>query len=145
MNTRPPTTKETQLKGKVLLISGTCLALLGAGLAYWYIRRKKAGSFKSIPILSGSTTTSLSSSGTPHSNRFRCTSSTYPLEYGTCHPDVKVLQQYLKKHFKESLGHTGPGKDGIDGMFGNLTRLAAKRSMGKTSFSISDIKRMKAT
>ncbi|WP_062062690.1 hypothetical protein [Aquimarina longa] len=76
------------------------------------------------------------------SSRFRCVNRKYPLAYGTCHPDVETLQKYLKI-YKEDLGNSGTNKDGVDGMLGRKTIKAARKRLGKNSFTEKDIEGMK--
>ena len=70
-------------------------------------------------------------------------SSSYPLNYGTRHADVKILQQYMKKMHNAYLGSYGINKDGIDGHFGKLTKNAAIKHLKKVSFTEEDISGMK--
>lgn len=135
-----------------IIVGGLTLVLGGVG--YWYYKKRKAKqdafpmgitdttSAKPIVRSGGSGTVSTSGS-TSRPSRFRCTSSSYPLQYGTCHKDVKVLQSYLVKMYKEDIGASGRNKDGVDGMFGNKTSRAAKKHLGKVSFSSEDIAGMK--
>ena len=118
---------------KIFIIGGVALLVLaGAGYGYYYFRKRKkqTGSY-----LGGSG----SSGGT--SGGFSCNSKSYPLNFGTCHPDVGVLQRYLKKKYKADLGSYG--KDGVDEMFGKLTKGAALKHLKKDSFTVQDIAAMK--
>lgn len=134
----------------MIWIGGTVIVLVGAGVTIWYIRKKKMGD-ADMETPEDSQSPALSNlSDTPKKTRlsvtprFRCVSRSYPLNYGTCHPDVEVLQKYLLSSFKEDLGKSGRNKDGADGMFGNKTKQAAKRRLGKESFTSSDIVGMKS-
>lgn len=134
----------------MIWIGGTIIVLAGAGITIWYIRKKKKGEtdFEMQENSSGSTLSKLPNSPVKSkitvTPRFRCISRSYPLSYGTCHPDVEVLQKYLLSSFKEELGKSGRSKNGVDGMFGNKTKQAAKRRLGKESFTSSDIVGMKS-
>jgi peptidoglycan hydrolase-like protein with peptidoglycan-binding domain len=66
----------------------------------------------------------------------------YPIKYGSRHPDVKILQRYLKI-YKEDLGKTGPKRDGVDGQFGPKTSRAAQKRLKKTVFTQADIAGMR--
>lgn len=116
----------------------TAFALVGVGY-YYYKNRKKASEMEleleELPTSQITNTTAVS-------RRFKCTNSTYPLSYGTCHKDVKTLQTYLKNMFQADLGSFGKNDDGIDGMFGNKTSRAAKMHLQKTSFDTKDIEGM---
>ncbi|PHN01130.1 peptidoglycan-binding domain-containing protein [Flavilitoribacter nigricans] len=73
---------------------------------------------------------------------FRCTSNSYPLTFGTCHPDVKIIQRHLKS-LGAVLGSFGSAIDGIDGRFGVLTLKAAQAKLGKASFDRTDVEALK--
>lgn len=133
-----------------LILGGLTLVLGGVG--YWYYRKRKKqqegfqmgiGNTNSTLGVVSSGGSSSSSTGITRPSRFRCTSSSYPLQYGTCHRDVKVLQAYLLKIYKAAIGASGRNKDGVDGMFGNKTSRAAKKHLGKASFSKEDIEGMR--
>lgn len=137
-----------KISPKVIWIGGAVLILAGAGVTIWYINKKKKSENEMLEQPKGHSLSSLvdpprkaKMRATP---RFRCVSRSYPLNYGTCHPDVEVLQNYLIASFKEDLGKSGRGKNGVDGMFGNKTRQAAHRRLGKESFTASDIVGMKS-
>tara|TARA_R110002072_G_scaffold169279_2_gene322903 strand:- start:2721 stop:3170 length:450 start_codon:yes stop_codon:yes gene_type:complete len=120
---------------KLFIIGGVALLVLaGAGYGFYYFRKRKkeTGSY-----MGGST-------GGKKSGGFSCTSKSYPLSFGTCHPDVGVLQRYLKKTYKADLGSYGQNKDGVDEMFGKLTKDAALKYLKKESFTEKDIAGMKA-
>lgn len=123
-------------KKKLFIIGGVALLVLaGGGYAIYYFRKKKkeTGSY-----FGGSGGDGKKSGG------FSCTSTGYPLSFGTCHPDVGVLQRYLKKAYKANLGSYGKNKDGVDEMFGNMTKQAALTHLKKDSFTEKDIAGMKA-
>lgn len=71
---------------------------------------------------------------------FRCANTDYPLSYGTCHPDIKILQRYLKS-LGADLGSYGDS--GVDGRFGSLTLKAAQAKLGKPSFDRTAIRQLK--
>ena len=72
-----------------------------------------------------------------------CQSRDYPLRYGSCHPDVTVLQTALKA-LGVNLGTFGPNRDGIDGKFGRVTENAVLSRIGKKVVSEADMDRVKA-
>ncbi len=138
-----------------IIIGVTVLVAVG-GAAYWYFNRKKKEEDQLELVIGGApvsrntprrTNPNISTptiTTPPRRTRFRCTNSGYPLAYGTCNEGVKVLQRYLKI-YNEDLGTTGPGKDGVDGMFGSKTARAAKKRLNKVSFTQKDIKGMKTS
>lgn len=108
------------------------------GIGYYYYRKRKKnlGDTDTLSALQESNSTTAL-------RRFTCTNKSYPLSYGTCHKDVKILQAYLLKMFQADLGISGKNKDGIDGLFGNKTSRAAKMHLQKTAFDIKDIEGIK--
>lgn len=135
--------KETiSKKGDQKLLIGigiTTLALIGVG--YWYYKKRKEKETELILPLDDMINTAIDKP--KRVVRFTCSSKEYPLAYGTCHRDVNILQSYLSKMYKEDLGRSGKNKDGVDGMFGNKTNKAAKKHLGKASFSKQDIDGMR--
>lgn len=119
---------------KALIIGGVALlAAAGAGYGiYYFFFRDKAdeeyadgdGSTKKL------------------SKTF--TNKDYPLSYGTQHPDVGILQQYLKKTYHANLGNYGKNKDGVDAKFGKVTKEAALKHLKKAVFTEKDIAGMRA-
>ncbi|WP_281989709.1 peptidoglycan-binding domain-containing protein [Aquimarina aggregata] len=150
---KKPTGKKTENSDKTLwiIIGVTTLALGGVG--YWWYYRKRKNKLEMLPRetenLDREIASTIANTATRRSTtirrptRFRCSSNKYPLQYGTCHKDVKILQAYLAKIYKEDLGRSGRNKDGVDGMFGNKTNKAAKKHLQKTSFSKQDIDGMR--
>ena len=124
---------------KIIIIGGVALLVVGAGVGAYFLykRKKETGSY-----FGGSTTSG--SGGGRKSSGFSCTSTDYPLSYGTCHPDVGILQKYLKKVYKADLGTYGKNKDGIDSKFGKITKEAAMKHLKKLAFTQKDIDGMKA-
>lgn len=124
--------KQTKGDREIWIGIGFATLLLG-GVAYWYYKKRKEKEAElflpSADIPNGDVDTPVKV------KRFRCASSTYPLEYGTCHRDVKVLQSYITKIHKDNIG--------IDGMYGNKTNKAAKKYLQKTSFTKQDINGMR--
>ncbi|MEL7147164.1 MAG: peptidoglycan-binding protein [Bacteroidota bacterium] len=103
--------------------------ILVAGLSFWLYKtiKKKDQPFTVLPRKQAST-----------NSGFSCKSSSYPLEYGTCHTDVKKLQSYLVSK-GQNLGRSGSKGNGVDGQFGTLTQKAAKAQLGKVSFTKEEI------
>ena len=116
----------------LIWIGGGIAIAAAIGIGIWYYRKRRTASEN----YNEASTTSTSSG-------FQCKSSTYPLTFGTCHPDVKILQRALRKKGAD-LGKTGSTGDGVDGQFGNLTLSNAKKYLGKDSFSQPDIQNLKA-
>jgi|GEM_PF-1372094 len=118
-------------KKKILIATGITVLLISAGVAYYlYSKQKKKKdeiSFVSSVGSSGSSTTSSSTSGR------LCKSTSYPLAYGTCMDDVKILQRLLQKKGADL------GSPAIDGKFGSKTKAGALKYLQKSSFSESDI------
>ena len=122
---------ETTKKNRqyVLYIGGV---LLIGGLSFWLydtVQKKKQAQ------------TSFTNRENRSATGFSCISDSYPLDYGTCHPDVKKLQTYLiqKGHH---LGSSGSKGNGVDGQFGSLTKKAASAELGKISFEQSEINKL---
>lgn len=128
--------KKGKAKSKVIWIGGGAILLIGGGVAVWYFMKKKKEqkARKEIAAISAGSSRPRSSSG----GGSWCKSYGYPLNYRTCHPDVGVLQRYLRS-MGANLGRTGPNRDGVDNQFGQLTRTAAQQKLGKDSFGQSDI------
>ncbi len=148
------TDKAPSSSKELVVVGGIILVLAIGGFTWYYFHKKKKNTTPSIdndpldtdvfstppfrPISNNSTfSTSISSSSSSSS------SSMY-IKRGSRHPDVKVLQRYLK-YYKESLGRSGPKRDGVDGIYGKLTAKGAQKRLGKTSFTRSDIQSMKNT
>ncbi|WP_299213730.1 peptidoglycan-binding domain-containing protein [uncultured Dokdonia sp.] len=146
--TQTPPNSSTQL----LVVGGIILVLAVGGFTWYYFSKKKKESTPSLdddildadvfstppfrPISNSNTSSNSSSSSSSSSSIY--------IKKGSRHPDVKILQRYLK-YYKEPLGRSGPKRDGVDGIFGNLTAKGAQKQLGKTSFTRSDIQSMKNT
>ena len=134
-------------KNKDLLIAGSAIVLLaGAGVTWYYLKKKKEKLVNSNSVSTGLTSMS---NPTPRRANTRALSpisskTVYPIQYGSRHADVKILQRYLKI-YKMDLGSSGPKKDGVDGIFGPKTARAAKKQLGKSIFKTSDIDGMRRT
>jgi peptidoglycan hydrolase-like protein with peptidoglycan-binding domain len=125
-----------------LVLTGTLVVLAGAGLTYYHIKKKRlqkaakddAGHMRTI---SQTISKGLGKRGTS-------TRSARPVltQRGSRGESVKVLQRYLKI-YKADLGHTGPNKDGVDGIFGPKTEKAAQHWLKKTAFTTQDIAGMR--
>src|SRR5690606_15985582 len=112
--------------------------VFAAGYGIYLLRKRK----KEKSYLKGVSTKAVTKAASTASSTGFCKSRDYPLEYGTCHKDVEVLQRYLKVRYKANLGTYGKNKDGIDGMFGGATKNAALAHLKRTSFSRADIAKM---
>lgn len=110
----------------VMLFGGILLSVGSLALIGYFVGRTKK---REDEIISGASGRKNNISG-----GFKCVSNGYPLQYGTCHADVKILQQYLKK-LGADLGGFGKNKDGIDGQFGTYTQKAAVKYLGKEIFN----------
>ncbi|MDN5201244.1 hypothetical protein QQ008_07720 [Fulvivirgaceae bacterium BMA10] len=127
------------IDSKTIWIGGGIVLLVGSGVAIWYFIKKKKGKEAQNEI----TTASAASNGRSSvSGRFQCTSTKYPLTFGTCHPDVGILQRYLKS-LNMNLGRSGMNRDGVDMQFGALTKAAALKKLGKDTFQATDIEGIK--
>lgn len=138
---------------KVLILVGSATILVGGALTLFYFRRKKKIEAKKIdePVNVSTPTiaSSLPVSTTPAittppyvATSPSISAPTITIKYGSKHPDVRILQRYLKSK-GQYLGKFGPRKDGIDGHYGRKTLAAAKKVFGKTIFTSSDIQNMK--
>jgi len=144
-----PTKPKTATSGSTIYIVGGLILLATAGGLYWYYQSKKRKQHQTalsdpdliptipdyqtppiVPIQTSTTTTS--------------TASTTVIKTGSRHPDVKILQRYLKNR-GAYLGRSGKNKDGVDGIFGPLTAKAARALTGKTVFTSKDIQKYKST
>ena len=130
-----PATKIPGTHGsKLLIITGVALVIVvGAGYTYYRFRKRK----KAQDSSQGKS----SRVATKKPSGFRCTHSSYPLSYGSCHPDVAMLQRYLKQRYQAHLGSYG--KSGVDGRFGALTKQATLKHLGKSSFTERDMHAIK--
>ena len=132
----------------IIIVGGTIVVIVGAGLAWYYFKKKKGTSDDlisypiTLPDTRVSTYTKQPLSRTGIATKPKYSNSGYPIKYGSKHPDVMVLQRYLKI-YKENLGKTGIYKDGVDGKFGALTLKAAKKRLGKSVFTENDINGMR--
>ena len=112
-----------------LLIVGV-IGVAGTGAYYGYRWLK---SWKEKRNQSAAPTTTRKTTSRPRSTSSGwCKSTSYPLSYGNCHPDVKWLQGYLISKFGADLGNYGPQRNGVDGKFGSKTEQALKKHLGKT-------------
>ena len=120
---------------KPFIIGGVALlAAAGAGYGIYYFFFKEKDDEDS----------SDGDAGTRRKSTSIFTSKSYPLSYGTNHPDVGILQLYLKKTYQANLGNYGENKDGIDEKFGKATKDAALKHLKKVSFTEKDIVGMKS-
>lgn len=141
----------------LLVVGGVIVVLAGAATAYYFVTKKKEKKEAELATTSSSGITTVPSSSSSYqtppfipSSSTSSSSSTkpiitktgYPIKYGSRHPDVKILQRYLKI-YKEDLGKTGPKRDGVDGQFGPKTSRAAQKRLKKTVFTQADIAGMR--
>ncbi|WP_010520476.1 peptidoglycan-binding domain-containing protein [Aquimarina agarivorans] len=125
----------------LLIAGGTIVVLAGAGFTWYYLQKKKQpNSQRDIATITETPKSAIHSIKNVPSAVTR--KSGYPLQYGSRHTDVKILQRYLK-FYKEYLGTTGAKGDGVDGIFGPKTARAAKKRLGKSVFTQQDIEGMK--
>ncbi len=130
-------------KNTTLWIGLGVIALLG-GATSWMVKKRKEKEEAQLLGITEDSPKEIKKMGRTSTSRFRCINKAYPLGYGTCHADVKILQRYLKI-YKEDLGSSGATKDGVDGMFGSKTAKAARKHLGKVSFTKQDIQGMKTS
>ena len=141
----------------LIVVGGVIVVLAGAATAYYFMTKKKEKKEAEIATTSSSGITTVPSSSSSYqtppfipSSSTSSSSSTkpiisktgYPIKYGSRHPDVKILQRYLKI-YKEDLGKTGPKRDGVDGQFGPKPSRAAQKRLKKTVFTQADIAGMR--
>jgi len=138
---KPPST--------TVYIVGGVILLVAVGGLYWYYRSSKRKQKETtlsdpddissipdyqtppiVPVTTKPTTTT--------------TASGVVIKAGSRHPDVKILQRYLKNR-GAYLGKSGKSRDGVDGIFGPLTAKAARQLTGKTVFTQKDIQKYKQT
>ena len=140
----------------ILLISGAALLVIGVSVGiYSFLKKRKqakdgqsdpsTNSIKSEDDLVEPTELNTKTSDTsrltafPTRSGFVCNNKGYPLKYGTCNEEVRVLQSYLKKMYQADLGTSGAGRNGVDGKFGMATKNAAIQFLGKSIFTPKDI------
>ncbi len=131
---------------KKFIIAGFILLVVaGASYGAYYLvqRKKKTGSYMGGGTSGGGGSTKTRTSTTRASTGTQYTNKSYPLRYGTVHPDVAVLQRYLKTTYNANLGSYGKNRDGVDGHFGNVTKNAALKHLRKQVFTEKDIAGMK--
>ncbi len=124
-------TKGNTLK-KPLLIGGVALVVVAVAACSWYFLRKRKNKTEDF----GATTPPRSKKP---SSGFGCKNSSYPLQYGSCHTDVGILQRYLKIKHNAHLGSYGKNHDGIDNKFGKITQNAVRKHLHQEVFTKTDI------
>ena len=127
-------TCEFYTKHKLLLISGGVVLVI-AGVS-WYVYQQQKEKQKYTTAL---TTLNPKKSKQATPGKFVCTSSAYPLAYGTCHKDVFTLQKFLRLQGAR-LGTSGKKRDGVDGKFGKLTKSASLKYLKKSIIHQKDIR-----
>ncbi len=138
----------------VLIVGGIALFVLGTSVGIYFLIKNKKGEIDNLDDdWTDNLENSLTNSNRPtvhkvdkstSKNGFTCNSKTYPLQYGTCHSDVGILQQYLKRMYKADLGSSGANRDGVDKKFGAATQRAAIKYLKKSVFTPKDIIGIKA-
>ncbi|MFC4636607.1 peptidoglycan-binding protein, partial [Dokdonia ponticola] len=141
----------TNSSTQLLVVGGIILVLAVGGFTWYYFSKKKKESTPSLDddildanVFSTPPFRPISNSNTSSTSTSSSSSSSIYIKKGSRHPDVKILQRYLK-YYKQPLGRSGPKRDGVDGIFGKLTAKGAQKKLGKTSFTRSDIQSMKNT
>jgi peptidoglycan hydrolase-like protein with peptidoglycan-binding domain len=124
-----PDERDKSLSTLLLLLFGGILLSVGSlALIGYFVGKAKKSDGETV--------------GSQKTGTFKCLSNNYPLQFGTCHPDVKVLQQYLKK-MGANIGSFGKNKDGIDGEFGTMTQMASSKYLNKETFNSMEIQAMR--
>ena len=124
-------TKGNTLK-KPLLIGSVALVVVAVAACSWYFLRKRKNKTEDF----GTTT---ASRNRKPSSGFGCKNSSYPLQYGSCHTDVGILQRYLKVKHNAHLGSYGKNHDGIDNKFGKITQNAVRKHLHQEVFTKTNI------
>ena len=120
---------------KPLLIGGGIISLTALGISIYQYQKKQKAHKKKKP----------STAPLPQKKKgFQCTSTTYPLNYGTCHPDIGIVQLYLKRMHSANMGTTGHKNDGVDQQFGSKTLASAIKHLNKKSFTKEEVASMKS-
>ena len=123
---------------KALVIGAVALLTIGSIYSIYLLLKRKAARIKKSPF-------TVPDKNNRREEGFQCRSKNYPLNPGTCHPDVGILQRYLKVVYKAGLGTSGIKRDGVDEKYGKATRAASIKHLKKNTFSPSDIARMKTS
>jgi len=132
----------------ILIVGGVIVVLAGTAITYYYVskkKQKKENLLDTNDLVDSKTTSSVIQTPpfVPSSTKkLSITKSGNLMKLGSRHPDVKVLQRYLKI-YKEDLGRTGPKRDGVDGVFGPKTAKASQKRLGKTVFTQADMAGMR--
>jgi len=149
MKKSTPHTTTLKPKSSTIYIVGGLILLATAGGLYWYYQnRKRKKTEASLEVTDDLST--IPDYQTPPivpvttKPKTTTTSSGVVIKAGSRHPDVKILQRYLKNR-GAYLGRSGKNKDGVDGIFGPLTAKAALQITRKTVFTSKDIQKYKAT
>jgi len=90
------------------------------GIVIYVVRKPKTGNFSNK-----------TESGTNSTDSFKCQYKGYPVRYGSCGNEVKILQKHLNKQ--------GASVD-VDGRFGPLTKTAALKYLQSEKFGQSFIR-----
>lgn len=138
-NTKTMGKDTIKLDSKKAALAGGIVLVAVAAIAVWQVSKRRK---RPVGGGMGASVAAMGRPATRGRGGFACTSRSYPLAYGTCHPDVAALQRYLKGK-GASLGSTGPRRDGVDGQFGTKTEAAAKRFLGKASLGQKDMREIK--
>jgi len=132
----------------IYIVSGLIVLATAGGLYWYYQNRKRKKTEASLEVTDDLSTIPDYQTPPivpiPTKLKTTTTSSGVVIKAGSRHPDVKILQRYLKNR-GAYLGRSGKNKDGVDGIFGPLTAKAARALTGKTVFTAKDIKKYKST
>jgi len=149
MKTSKSHTASKKPQSATVYIVGGVILLVAVGGLYWYYRSSKRKE-KETSLSSLDDISSISDYQTPPivpvttKPATTSTASGVVIKLGSRHPDVKILQRYLKNR-GAYLGKSGKNRDGVDGIFGPLTAKAALQITKKTVFTQKDIQKYKAT
>ncbi len=120
----------------ILVVSGVIVVLASAAATYYYMKKKKSAT--NSP---GTNTAFMNAKSSIAANAL-INKNGYPIKPGSRHPEVKILQRYLKI-YKENLGTSGSKRDGVDGIYGSKTAIVAQKRLKKTVFTQVDIAGMR--
>ncbi len=126
-----------KIDNKKLLIGGGILLVAGliTGVIIYNKKKKKKLAAKGY---GGSGSSSGGGSG------FCKYGDSFPLKLHSCGKNVVALQKKLVA-LGIDIGDFGANNDGVDGKFGQKTQAAVKRALGRSTFTLADYGKLKAT